>query len=625
MHFAGYPLSALLGVFAVAGALAVVLYILKLRRRPVPVVFSPIWRRVLGDRESSRLFSQLKRWLSLLLQLALLALLALALGDPRLGAAQGDARHVVVLIDASASMLSNDVAPSRLAKAREAASGLVAGLGSNDRMLIAEMDANVTPLSTMTDDVAALEAGLEHLSASDTRADLPRGLSFALDSLRGRSHPEIIIIGDGAFSDSVTRHAPPLEGVQLSFIPIGSAAQNVAITAFSVRRYPLDRSRYEVMLEVFNTNDAPAEVELGMYGDGQLVQTGHLTLAAKERRAQFFPNLAGADRTLEAAIELPAGQDYLSRDNRAYALMPERRRTRVLVVTPGNTYLEAALLLDEYLDVTQVAPGAPLPEGRFDVTILDGTTVTPEPRLGGLFYLDVPASGGPVAHRREIRDFGFDRWDEKSAILRWTAPENIQVLTGHALAPEPRDVVVGASELGPILVAGRRSGQPFVALGFDPRRSDLVLRVAWPLFVLNTINYFVEEDTGYISSFRTGDVWQVPAPSDGSLGWIMEPGGLRHRVAIKEGRAAYAGVQAGFYELAVDGSDRPPTRFAANLSDLDESQIAPLVKLGLGGVDAGEAKGFSSRARHQIWGYLLLAVLLVSAVEWLTYHRRVTV
>jgi hypothetical protein len=120
-------------------------------------------------------------------------------------------------------------------------------------------------------------------------------------------------------------------------------------------------------------------------------------------------------------------------------------------------------------------------------------------------------------------------------------------------------------------------------------------------------------------------VWQVPAASEGSLGWITEPGGVRHRVAIKEGRAAYAGTQAGFYELTVDGSERPPTRFAANLSDLDESQIAPLAKLALGGVDAGEAKAFSSRARHQIWGYLLLAVLLVSAVEWLTYHRRVTV
>jgi Ca-activated chloride channel homolog len=624
MHFAGYPLATLLGVFGAAALGAVLLYILKLRRRPVPVVFSPIWRRVLGDRESSRLFSRLKRWLSLLLQLALLALLGLALGDPRVGAASSDARHVVVLIDASASMLATDVAPSRLARAREAASGFLSGLGVSDRMLLAQMDANVTPLSTMTDDVGALELGLEHLRASDTRADLGRGLSFALDSLRGRSHPEIIVISDGAFAESVTRHTPPTAGVQLSFVPVGSAAQNVAITAFSVRRYPLDRSRYEVMLEVFNTNPEPAEVELSLFGDGQLVQTGHLSLGPKERRAQFFPNLAGADRTLEAAIELPPGQDHLGRDNRAYALMPERRRTRVLVVTPGNTYLEAALLLDEYLEVTTVAPGT-LPEGRFDVTILDGTTVPPEPRLGGLLYLNVPATGGPVGHRREIQDFGFDRWDDKSPLLRWIAPENIQVTSGHALAPEPRDQIVGSSELGPILVAGRRNSQPFVALGFDPRHSDLVLRVAWPLFVLNTINHFVEEDTGYISSFRTGDVWQVPAPGPGELGWITEPDGARYKVAIKEGRAAYAGIHAGFYQLAIDGSDQAPTRFAANLSDLDESQIAPVAKLGLGGSEAGEAQGFSARARHQIWGYLVLAVLLISALEWVTYHRRVTV
>jgi Ca-activated chloride channel family protein len=625
MHLAGYPLSALLGVFAAAALGAVLLYILKLRRRPVPVVFSPIWRRVLGDRESSRLFSQLKRWLSLLLQLVLLGLLVLAIGDPRLGAVSVDARHVVVLIDASASMLANDVAPSRLAKAREAATGFLTGLGSNDRMLLAQLDANVTPLSTMTDDVSALEVGLERLRASDTRADLARGLGFAVDSLRGKSRPEVIVISDGAFPEAVTRHAPPLDGIKLSFVPVGSAAQNVAITAFSVRRYPLDRSRYEVMLEVFNTNPDPAEVELSMYGDGQLVQTGHLSLAPRERRAQFFPNLAGADRTLEAAIELPAGQDHLGRDNRAYALMPERRRSRVLVVTPGNTYLEAALLLDEYLDVSMVTPGAPLPDGRFDVTILDGVAVPTEPRLGGLLYLNTPETGGPVAVRREIQDFGFDRWDEKSAILRWIAPENIQVTLGHALVPEPRDQIVGSSELGPILVEGRRNDQPFVALGFDPRHSDLVLRVAWPLFVLNTINHFVEEDTGYISSFRTGDVWQVPAPGPGDTGWVTEPDGARYKVAIKEGRAAYAGIHAGFYQLAIDGSDRPPTRFAANLSDLDESQIAPQAKLSLGGNEAGQAQGFSARARHSLWGYLVLAVLAISAIEWLTYHRRVTV
>jgi len=625
MHLAGYPLSAVLGAFGAAAACAVVLYILRLRRRPVAVVFSPIWRSVLGERESSRLFSQLKRWLSLLLQLALIALLALALGDPRLAARSAEARHLVVLLDTSASMQATDVPKGRIAAARDKVAQLVAGLGPSDRMLLAQMDASVTPLSTMTDDVAELGLALERVRPSDTRADLGRALSFALDSLNGRTRPEIILVSDGAFAEETRRHAPALGNVALSFVPVGSSGHNVAISEFSVRRYPLDRSRYEVMLEVVNGNDTPAELELSLFGDGQITETTRLSLAAGERRAQFYANLAGADRTLEASITTAPGLNDLGRDDRAYALMPERRRSRILVVTAGNTYLEAALLLDEYLEVSRAAPGEALPPGRFDVTILDGVTLPPEPRLGSLLYLDLPAQGGPLALGKAINDFGFDRWDEKSPILRWTAPENVQVESGHALVPGRGDRVLGASELGPILVSGRREGQAFVALGFDPRKSDLVLRVTWPLFLLNTINYFVEEDTTYVSSFRTGDVWQIPAPGNAEMAWLTSPDGSRSRVALENGKARHLGLYAGFYELAVENDSRPPLRFAANLSDLDESRIAPVGKLELGREVAGEVHGFEVRARHQLWGYLLIAVLIASAFEWVSYHRRVTV
>lgn len=625
MHFAGYALSTVLGVFAAAAACTVVLYILRLRRRPVAVVFSPIWQRVLGARESSRLFSQLKRWLSLLLQLLALGLLALALGDPRFAARSVEARHLVVLLDTSASMQSNDAPKGRLGAATEAVAQLLGGLGPSDRMLIAQMDAGVTPLSTMTDDLAELAAALQRVRPSDTRADLARALGFALDSLSGRSRPEIIVVSDGAFSEETRRHAPGLGDVQLTFLPIGKSGHNVAITGFSVRRYPLDRSRYEVMLEVLNTNDTLADVELSLFGDGQVAETTRLSLAAGERRAQFYANLAGADRTLEASLSAAPGLDDLARDDHAYALMPERHRTRVLVVTAGNTYLEAALLLDEFLEVTRAAPTGALPPGRFDVTILDGVTVPVEPRLGGLLYLDLPAVGGPVEQGRALQDFGFDRWDEKSPILRWTAPENVQVRLGHALLPQARDQVLGASEFGAILVAGRRDNQSFVALGFDPRQSDLVLRVTWPLFLLNTINYFVEEDTGYVSSFRTGDVWQIPVPGDVQLAWLTGPDGSRSRVAVKEGKATHLGLYAGFYELATEGGSPQPLRFAANLADAEESRIAPVATLELGAAKAGEARGFEVRARHQIWGYLVIAVLLLSALEWFTYHRRLTV
>src|SRR5688572_13061205 len=226
--------------------------------------------------------------------------------------------------------------------------------------------------------------------------------------------------------------------------------------------------------------------------------------------------------------------------------MPESGRSRVLVVTPGNTYLEAALLLDEYLDVTLLAPEKYPPAQGFDVTIFDGVAPPVAKHTGSALYLAPPAQGSPVPLGKRIEMFGFDTWDKKSPIVRWTALGDIQVAHGNTFKPEQGDRVVGASDLGPILVAGRRAGRKFVALGFDPRNSDFVLRVAWPLFVLNTINDFVEEDTGYVSSYRTGDVWQIPVHAPGDLGWVTEPGGARHRVAIKEGRAAYAGMHAGF-------------------------------------------------------------------------------
>ena len=92
MIFAGLPLAQLTAIFFAVGFGVLVLYILKLRRRVAAVPFSPIWERILRDKEATTLFSKLKRLLSLLLQLALLALLVLALGDPRAAASLPEAK-----------------------------------------------------------------------------------------------------------------------------------------------------------------------------------------------------------------------------------------------------------------------------------------------------------------------------------------------------------------------------------------------------------------------------------------------------------------------------------------------------------------------------------------------------
>jgi hypothetical protein len=298
----------------------------------------------------------------------------------------------------------------------------------------------------------------------------------------------------------------------------------------------------------------------------------------------------------------------------------------VLVVTRGNTYLEAALLLDEYLDVTEIAPSAYPKAGAFDVTIFDGVAPTPSQGAGGLVYLNPPPSGGPVKLGKALEGFGFDTWDKKSPILRFAAMGDIQVAAGSAFEPSEGDKVVGASDDGPILVSGARGGHRFVALGFDPRRSDFVLRPAWPLFVLNTIDSFGETDASYLSSYRTGEVWRVPVPDGARSAELTEPGGARRPVPVQDGRAVTFGNQAGVYKLTTGtGAERVTSEFAANLSDLEESHIAPRDTLVVAGHKAAKAEPGSVGVRREIWAILLAIVLVLSMVEWVTYHRRVTV
>jgi len=133
MVFAGLPLAQLLMIAGGAAGVTVLLYILKLRRRAVPVPFARIWDAVFRDRQATELFSKLRRLLSLLFQLALLALLILALGDPKPKQSVLEGRHLVVLVDASASMKAVDVKPSRIEAAKAAVKKLVRGLGAADR------------------------------------------------------------------------------------------------------------------------------------------------------------------------------------------------------------------------------------------------------------------------------------------------------------------------------------------------------------------------------------------------------------------------------------------------------------------------------------------------------------
>ena len=213
------PLS--LSTFAIiAGAaalLAVSAYIIKMRRRRFEVPFAQLWKRVLDQKDANSLWKQLKRLISLFVILIILGLVLFAALDPTLGAVSRDARNVVVLIDASASMKVRDGDPddnsprSRLAVAKEKAKAIVDSMGGGDLALVMKVDGQATPMSRFTSDAPALRKIIDDIQPSDTPADLTRALGAAADALRDRKNPLIILVSDGAFPEQQLGLVPRTE------------------------------------------------------------------------------------------------------------------------------------------------------------------------------------------------------------------------------------------------------------------------------------------------------------------------------------------------------------------------------------------------------------------------------
>ncbi len=631
MALAGLSLPELLAVAGVALSLTVALYVLRTRRRPVRVASIRHFERVAEARAFRRLWQQLRRWLSLLLQLVIAGLVVLALGDPYLGGTRRPGTQWVLLMDNSLSMAAQDVKPTRLGLAISHARSLISGLGPTDQAMIVELGARPKPLTALTGDSAELGEALDTLRAKAVSANLDAGLRFAASVLRGAPAPRIVLLSDGSLQESrkpETATASELAPAKsptppITWIATGQGGPNVAIREFSVRRYPLDRARYEVLLEITNQGASATEVEVALFGDDDVVDISRLHLSAGESIPRFFSDLGGARRQLRAEIRPTTGEDLLPQDNVAYALLPERRQIPVLLITQGNAYLEAALLLDQSLIVTQVAPSDPLPGGPFLVTVLDELAPELGPEHGARIYLAPPKDGAPVPLGRQIRDFGFDSWRRQSPLLRWMTMENIQVTTGHALLPQAGDVVEGRSEFGPILVSGTRDGSRFVQLGFAPRDSDFVLRIGWPLFLLNTINAFSAQTDDYVASYQTGRTWHIPIPKDVLHPVLTRPDGSRLSVPAAGGQVQHFGEEQGIFH--VGDADLPEQfSFAANLGASAESDLTIPDALPVPARRLTAPEPTPPRERYSLWMWLVLSALALSILEWQSFHRRLT-
>lgn len=653
MNFAGWSLGVLGPLFLGGATIITGLYLLRMRRREVVVPFAALWTQVARQSESRQLWKRLRRVLSWLLQIAILALLCLALGDPRPEAWFREPQSVAIIIDRSASMsaAAND-GGTRLQAAVARATAELATLRGRDRALVITAGPSPALVTPLTEAERGLSIALNDLDVAYGEADLSAALALAEQALAAQPQPRILVLTDAALDGAGLQALERCAAGEIACAheTIEGPDANVSISAFATRRLPHVPDRVEVLTEVHNWGDEAATFDVDIEADGVSLVRRRVELAPGEVRRDILADVDAARAHLVARLRPtvePAPLAGPTFDDVAHAVIPPLAPLDVAWVSDGtDLFLEAALIsLGDAIRLTPVsladAASAPPPTAlaEADLIVLDpGAEPLPE-RLPptNRVYFDPwrhATSPCPIAKKADVARPFLTEQDRRHPIFAHVVLKDVNIARGTTLAAMPGDTVLARSLGDPVIVL--REGDAIdLAIGFDPRQSDFALRTAFPLLLDNIVRYIGQRSPGFVAAVPVGT---SPPLALAPLG--LDPRGLtRVRVSedgrpgtdvpVEHGHIRVQTERPGLVTLvAVDGpSAGARVELAAQLQDPRASDLharAPDVSSPPRTTEPAPVDPGGPWDRP-LWVLLVLAVAVVVAIEWATYHRRMTV
>jgi hypothetical protein len=615
---------ALLGLLFVPAVVA--MYLLKLRRSETVVPSTLLWQRLAADTEANAPWQKLRRSLLFLVQLLLVAALALLAARPFLERPAGLARDLVVIVDTSASMAATDVLPDRLSAAKQSAIAALHDLPSGGKVSVIEAGRTARIAVTGTTDLGRVRQAIEGIRPTVSRGNLGDALALAQQLAIQSGDAEILVATDAAMAvkPTTTVDAP----VRVLRVGDPKGSRNQAIVALAIRTSAtLSRS---VFVSVANLDLERADRRIEVWSDDRLIETRTIGIEAQAKADVIIDDIPADATVLDVrlvAADSAAGTarpDLLASDDRAWAVIPPVRDRNVLVVGEGDPYLETALSFLPNSRLFGLMP-AEYPAGairrdgtKWDLIIFEGFVPDAIPDTPILAI--APPKTSPLGEvAGTLTNPGIATLGTDEPILRYVdlSTTHIAKATKLDLPAWARTVIPGPKG-APLLYAGTRAGVATAVLAFAPRESDLALQVAFPILLANLTGELFGGSAAPTTAVKPGDPVVLTLPSGASGLHVVAPDG--QAVDLLPGAAAGTSVtytqtdQLGIYTAtplaaaAPSGSARAttapsptptpaasaalgspdasgglgtgadplaPIRFAVDLFDVDESAIAP--------------------------------------------------
>ena len=614
MNLANLSALFLLGLIPVI----ILLHSIRSRRREVKVTTLFLWEQVLREKRSNFQLKRLVNNIPLILQILAAAALILGLAKPFLTREVASREgNVVLIIDSSASMKASGRGGDRFRAAKGKALEQVEALRQGSKMLVIEAGPKPLLKTFFTQDKETLKDSIGKIVATDAPGDIPAALSMALSFTDQTKDDRIELISDGAYDD--LDHTE-FGRVSVDFIKIDGGSENVGITRFEFRRKVNFSDQYEIMATVANFTDKEVKTNLELFIDGRPILERELLLAGHGKAVSVFPYSGLIAGVAEAKIDY---RDDFPVDNVAYTVLSQSSDIWVLLISEGNFFIENLLAAYPNVRVNKINQVVLSSldqqiEGH-DIVIFDGLE-PPTLDRGNFLLVNTLSPGLPLKSVGSIDNPSILDWEEEDPIMKSVDLRGLNITQALQVERESAGTVLLNARETPLIYSLQKDGLRLIYIGFDLFKSDLPLRVAFPVMMGNVFNWLYPNKLDFSSQqARSGETYPIFFETGVDEITVTDPDGGKTKFQTKENPYVYENtLKAGLYTVE---AGREEFDFAVNLVNVSESNIAPRDHDFKSSQDNGALQLGIARAENSIWLYFALGAFILLLGEWYFWSR----
>ena len=598
-------MDGLLAPAALASALLaipiLITYMLKARRPRQVIPSTFLWQAATRNVAASRPWDRIRSSVLLILQLLLLAALVLALAQPYRAAPGVAGDHLVLVMDASGSMAATDQLPSRMGIARIEARKLIESLDPGASVSVVSANPRPQVMISSTSSRGEAMKAIEAIEPTEAAADFAEAFLLA-ESLETPGEPaSIALLSDGGLSEEELRLVPPGTIVR----KVGTTSSNVAVSGLEVGDGP---NGFRAFVQIRNFDDDERTVDLSVDVDDVEVASETIEVAADSALERSFELGPLGGRVVASIVS----EDNLPQDNAAFAVLERSAPRKILVVGPGNFFLESLL---EQIPAAEVDTEEATDDGAgYDLVVYDRAVVPRRVRAPALFIAPKVSPAG-VTTSGVIKTPQITYVAADDPLLDQVDLSELAIArTDDVRIPGAR-TLLGSGD-APLVATWSQGSYRRAFIGFSLNESNLPLQVAFPIFIDHVFSWLTGSEPP--SARHAGDPIEIaPLPGTTAIEASI-PGGRGQQ--LLPGQALEDTSSTGFYGLTFfDGEEEIGRRTVALSFPPGESELAPKDI----SVRPNPARpGLTRTARHPVVVWVLGLALLLLLVEWWWGHGR---